>query len=89
MQPRSTVEHVHDGQPGIPCVIYAAKSTRDLRGSIPGQLAELRQTIEHDARRRLVAEYADEAYSGYQRDRGPGLADAMEHREDLAAEHGI
>jgi hypothetical protein len=30
----------------IPCVIYAAKSTEDRRGSIPGQLRECREAIE-------------------------------------------
>jgi DNA invertase Pin-like site-specific DNA recombinase len=78
-----------DDSPGIPCVIYAAKSTEDRRGSIPEQLRECREAIEADPRRRLVAHYKDEKFSAYRRDRGPGLADATQHAEDLAAEHGI
>jgi hypothetical protein len=74
---------------GIPCVIYAAKSTEDLRGSIAEQLQQCRTAVDGDPRRRLVAEYQDEAFSAYRRDRGPGLLDATQHCEDLAAEHGI
>jgi len=72
----------------IPCVIYAAKSTEDRRGSIPGQLAECREAIEADPLRTLIGEYSDEAYSGFKGDRGPGLAAAIEHAEDLVARHG-
>lgn len=74
---------------GIACVLYAAKSTEDRRGSIPDQLRECRDAIDADERRLRVAEYSDEAVSGYRRDRGPGLADALEHAEDLAAERGV
>jgi len=74
---------------GIPCVIYAAKSTEDRRGSIPEQLEECREAIDADRRRRFVAEYEDEAVSAYRRDRGPGLRDATEHAEDLARECGV
>lgn len=42
-----------------------------------------------DPRRWLAAEYSDEAFSAYRRDRGPGLRDATQHAEDLAQEHGI
>jgi hypothetical protein len=70
-------------------VVYAAKSTEDRRGSIPEQLRDCREVIEGDPRRRVVAEYTDEAFSAYRRDRGPGLVDAMQHAEDLAVEFGI
>jgi DNA invertase Pin-like site-specific DNA recombinase len=73
----------------VPCVIYAAKSTEDKRGSILEQLRECREAIETDPRRELVAEYKDEAFSAYSSDRGPGLRDATQHVEELAAEHGI
>jgi hypothetical protein len=39
-----------------------------------------------DQRRRLVAEYSDEGFSAYHRDRGPGLRNATQHAEDLAQE---
>jgi hypothetical protein len=74
---------------GIPCVAYAAKSTEDRRGSILEQLRECRERVEGDPRRRLVAEYSDEALSAYHRDRGPGLRDATQHAEDLAEEYGV
>jgi hypothetical protein len=70
-------------------VIYGAKSTEDRRGSIPEQLRECREAIDADPLRRFVAEYKDEKFSAYRRDRGPGLRDATQHSEDLAAEHGI
>lgn len=73
----------------IPCVIYAAKSTEDKRGSIPGQLRDCREAIEADPLRYVVAEYKDERFSAYRRDRGPGLRDARQHAEDLAAQHGV
>jgi DNA invertase Pin-like site-specific DNA recombinase len=74
--------------PAISCIIYAAKSTEDKRGSIPDQLHECREAIESDPRRHVVAEYEDEAFSAYRRDRGPDLRDAMEHAEELASERG-
>ena len=73
----------------IACVIYAAKSSEDLRGSIPGQLAECRTTIATHPERTVAAEYVDEAFSAYTGDRGPGLVDAMAHAEDLAEEQGL
>jgi hypothetical protein len=69
-------------------VIYAAKSTEDLRGSLPDQLQECRAAIERAGARDVHAEYADEAVSAYTQDRGPELADAMQHVEDLAQEFG-
>jgi DNA invertase Pin-like site-specific DNA recombinase len=72
----------------ICCVIYAAKSTADLRGSIPGQLRDCRETVDAAGDRLLVAEYSDEAFSAYRANRGPGLVDAMQHAEDLAREYG-
>ncbi len=75
-----------DAPGAIPCVIYAAKSTEDKRGSIPDQLAECREAIEGDPRRHFVAEYKDEAFSAYRANRGPGLAEALQHAADLAEE---
>jgi DNA invertase Pin-like site-specific DNA recombinase len=70
-----------------PCVIYAAKSTSDLKGSIPDQLADGRKLA---AARgfEVVAEHQDEAASAYHGDRGPGLAAALTACERLSAEHG-
>ena len=41
--------------PGISCVVYAAKSTEDRRGSIPDQLRECRAAIEREQGRSVVA----------------------------------
>jgi Resolvase, N terminal domain/Recombinase/Homing endonuclease associated repeat/Recombinase zinc beta ribbon domain len=67
-----------------PCVIYAAKSTEDKRGSIPDQLRDCRAVIERDHDRRIVGEYTDESFSAFTGNRGPGLVDAMKLVEDLA-----
>ncbi len=70
------------------CIVYAAKSTEDKRGSIPDQLRECREAIDRDPVRRWGGEYVDETFSTYTGDRGPGLAEAMRHVEDLAEDHG-
>jgi len=72
----------------IHCVLYAAKSTEDLRGSIPGQLRDCRDTVARATDRIIAGEYSDEACSAYNRDRGPGLVDALRHAEELARLHG-
>jgi hypothetical protein len=72
----------------IYCVLYAAKSTEDRHGSIPGQLEDCREAIERATDRVLAGEYLDEAYSAFSGDRGPGLVDALLHAEELAREHG-
>jgi hypothetical protein len=73
----------------IPCILYAAKSTEDPRGSIPDQLRECREAIERESGRAVVAEYTDEAVSAFSRSRGPGLVEAMRHAEELAQEGAI
>ncbi|HEY2182495.1 MAG TPA: recombinase family protein [Solirubrobacteraceae bacterium] len=72
----------------IYCVLYAAKSTEDTRGSIPDQLRDCREAVERATDRLIVDEYSDEACSAYHGDRGPGLVDALRHAEELAREHG-
>jgi hypothetical protein len=72
----------------IHCVTYAAKSTQDLRGSIPAQLLDCQEALDRAGDRLLVAEYSDEAASAFHGDRGPGLADAMHQAEMLAREYG-
>ena len=73
---------IRDGP--IACVIYAAKSTEDRRGSIPGQLRECREAVESTGSRMIVGEYSDEAFSAFVGSRGPGLAEAMRHAQELA-----
>jgi DNA invertase Pin-like site-specific DNA recombinase len=72
----------------VACVVYAAKSTEDRRGSIPDQLRECREAIEREGGRLVVGEYVDESFSAFHGSRGPGLADAMQHAEELAREFG-
>jgi hypothetical protein len=73
-----------DASSSIPCVVYAAKSTEDKRGSIPDQLRDCRDEIERALDRRIVGEYKDESFSAFSGNRGPGLVDAMKLAEDLA-----
>jgi len=72
----------------MPCVIYAAKSSEDVRGSIPTQLSDARAAINLQGGRRVVAEHADEAASAYRGNRGPGLAAAKREAVRLAAQRG-
>jgi hypothetical protein len=74
--------------PLIPCILDAAKSTEDLRGSIPDQLQDCRSAVEHEPDRMVVGEYADEAFSAFRRNRGPRLEDALREVALLAREHG-
>jgi site-specific DNA recombinase len=75
---------------GVPirCVIYAAKSTEDKRGSIRDQLEECRAVIEVDIDRRVVGEHTDEAFSAFTGNRGPGLVEAIRQVEELASGRG-
>ena len=72
----------------VTCVVYAAKSTEDRRGSIPDQLRECRDAVEREGGRLVAGEYEDESFSAFHGSRGPGLADAMQHAEELAREYG-
>jgi DNA invertase Pin-like site-specific DNA recombinase len=72
----------------IPAVIYAAKSTEDVKGSIPTQLKDCRVEIEGLGGREIVAEHTDEAKSAYHGNRGVGLAAAKAAAERAAKEHG-
>jgi len=60
----------------LPAVLFAAKSTKDPRGSIPTQLADCRALAEQKGYE-VSAELSDEAASAFTGNRGPGLAQAM------------
>jgi DNA invertase Pin-like site-specific DNA recombinase len=75
----------HNGSGQTSAIIYAAKSSKDPRGSIPTQLADCRLMAEREGWE-VVGEYQDEAFSAYHGDRGPGLAQARKHVERLRAE---
>jgi len=70
-----------------PAVLYAAKSTEDVHGSIPTQLADGRELAEREGLD-VVDELSDEAASAYKGDRGAGLARALEQAEDHARVSG-
>jgi DNA invertase Pin-like site-specific DNA recombinase len=70
------------------CVVYAAKSTADRKGSIPEQLRECRAAIGDDPPRTIAGEYSDEAFGAFRGNRGPGLREAMRHAEELAVAQG-
>jgi len=75
----------------IPCVIYAAKSTEDVRGSIATQLADCRSAIENltdGGCREVDSEHADEGRSAYRGNRGQGLASAKRAAVAAAADAG-
>jgi DNA invertase Pin-like site-specific DNA recombinase len=73
----------------VPCVLYAAKSSEDVRGSLATQIEDCRLAVaEAGEGREIVVEHLDEAASGFSRNRGPGLAAALMEAEGLASEHG-
>jgi DNA invertase Pin-like site-specific DNA recombinase len=74
-------------EPKMDAIIYAAKSTKDPKGSIPTQLADCRKLAE-DEGHPVAAEYQDEAKSAYHGSRGDGLARARAHAERIAADKG-
>jgi site-specific DNA recombinase len=67
-----------------PAILYAAKSTEDIHGSIPTQLEDGRKLAEREGLE-VVGEYFDEAASAYNGDRGPELAAALEHAQRIGA----
>jgi hypothetical protein len=69
-----------------PAVIYAAKSTEDVHGSIETQLADPRAICEREGWT-IVGEYRDEGFSAYRGNRGPGLEQAKRHVTRAAGEH--
>jgi DNA invertase Pin-like site-specific DNA recombinase len=71
----------------VPAVVYAAKSTDDVRGSIGTQVADCEAMSKREGW--SVADvYSDEAKSAYHGSRGDGLAKACEHAAQLAVECG-
>lgn len=71
----------------VPCVLYGSTSDEDERGSTVRQLEMARAAAEAEDRV-VVAEYSDEAMSGFSGNRGENLARAIEHAKRLAQEHG-
>jgi site-specific DNA recombinase len=71
--------------PPVAAVLYGARSTEDVRGSIPTQLREARAAAEAEGRE-VVAEFSDEAASAYHGSRGPGLTAARAKVERLRDE---
>src|SRR4051812_2770290 len=69
------------------CVIYAAKSTEDKRGSIPTQFADARALAKREGWT-IIREELDEARSAYSGNRGAGLANAKRIAEGTAREFG-
>ncbi len=71
-----------------PCVIYAAKSTKDERGSIPTQHADCRAAAEAEGQT-VVGEYKDENASAFKGNRGGDLALAKEHAIRIGAQFWV
>lgn len=73
----------------LPCVLYAAKSTEDVRGSIDTQLDDCRAAIAREGNRRVASEQVDEAASAFRGNRGPGLVAAKQTAARLARQRGV
>lgn len=59
-------------------ILYAAKSTEDIRRSIPGQLEDGRRFAQSTGLQ-VIAEYSEADVSAYSGNRGPDLAAALKH----------
>jgi DNA invertase Pin-like site-specific DNA recombinase len=75
------VEGPQDDSPSHRAVLYAAKSTED-NGSIATQLADCRALAEREGLE-VSDEYSDENASAWSGDRGPQLAAALDHAEQI------
>lgn len=65
-------------------IVYAAKSTKDVRGSIPTQLVDCRELADRNGWQVVPdGEYWDENESAYKGNRGDGLAAAKARAEGL------
>jgi DNA invertase Pin-like site-specific DNA recombinase len=67
----------------LKAIVYAAKSTEDIRGSILTQLEDGRAMATREGWK-VAGEYLDEAASAWTGDRGPGLAGALAHAERIS-----
>jgi DNA invertase Pin-like site-specific DNA recombinase len=66
-------------------ILYAAKSTKDEKGSIPTQLEDAGAFADSQSRT-VVGSFADENQSAYHGNRGPELQAALDLAEELGAE---
>jgi len=69
------------------CVIYVAKSTKDRHLSIPEQLDDCREMARENGWT-ILGEHADENFTAYTGNRGPGLAAAIDQAKRAAADRG-
>ncbi len=69
-------------------VIYAAKSTEDVHGSIETQIADCLALAEREGWEIVGEPFKDEAFSAYHGNRGPDLERAKQSAVAAAAEHG-
>jgi len=70
-----------------PAILYAAKSTQDRRRSTKTQLEDAREFAEEQGWV-ILAEYRDEGFSAYSKNRGPSLRAAEDHAARAAVEAG-
>ncbi len=70
-----------------PAVLYAAKSTKDPRRSIPRQIEDCKVMADREGWE-VVGEFQDEGFSAYSGNRGPGLERAKAFAARAATEHG-
>src|SRR4051812_3371404 len=70
-----------------PCIIYAAKSTEDVHGSIETQVTDCRGLAECKGWK-VVGEFSDEGFSAYRGNRGPDLERAKRAAVEAAQRAG-
>jgi Resolvase, N terminal domain len=72
----------------IPAIIYAAKSTADVHGSIQTQIEDCLAAIEREGQFLYAEPLVDEGFSAYKCNRGPRLAEAKRLAIEAAERHG-
>src|SRR4051794_39162808 len=75
------------GEP-MPCIVYAAKSSEDAKGSIATQVADCVAAVERRGGRLVAPPQVDENRSAFRSNRGPGLAQAKELAIAAVRRHG-
>jgi len=72
----------------IPAIVYAAKSTLDVRGSLGTQIEGCTAAIKREGRVLYATPCVDDGFSAWKANRGPGLADAKRLAVEAASRHG-
>jgi DNA invertase Pin-like site-specific DNA recombinase len=72
----------------IPVAVYGCKSSPDEKEAVADQHRIIRAAIEKEGGREIVGTFGEENQSGYRKERGPQLEQAMSAAVSAAEQHG-